>query len=77
MVLRDGLHLGLAGVLSGLAAAAVLTKALNSVLFEIGRLDPIVYGAVATITLAVVLVATLVPAHRATRVDPLFMIKSE
>ena len=77
IVLRDGLRLGLAGVLSGLAAAAVLTKALNSVLFEIGRWDPFVYGAVATITLAVVLVATLVPAHRATRVDPLFMIKSE
>jgi ABC-type antimicrobial peptide transport system permease subunit len=55
----------------GLAAAAVLTQVLSSMLYSVGAHDPVTFVVVATLLVLVALGASLVPALRAARVDPL------
>jgi predicted permease len=71
LVLREGLLLGGLGVAVGLAAALASTRVLRSLLFEVTPTDPLTLGAVAGLLLAVALAATLWPARRATKVDPM------
>lgn len=70
MVLRQGGSLALVGVLLGLVAAAGLTRLLSTLLFGVDPFDPLTYGAVSTILVVVVLLATYIPARRASRVAP-------
>ncbi|MGD8817165.1 MAG: ABC transporter permease [Acidobacteriota bacterium] len=70
MVLRHGLMVGGAGVLVGLAGAFGLTRFLQSLLFETGTLDPLTYVIAALLTGGVAVVASYLPALRATRVNP-------
>ena len=77
LVLREGLLMTTAGVVLGLAAALVLSRFMESVLFEVKPADPATYALVAAILIAVAVVATLVPARRATAVDPLVALRSE
>lgn len=80
MVLRQGLTLALIGVALGLIAACVLTKyleSLNSILFGVGPRDPLTFGATAALLTVVALVACLIPARRATKVDPLVALRYE
>jgi putative ABC transport system permease protein len=65
------------GVVAGLAGAAVMTRFLQSMLFDVKATDPLTYGAIAGLLTAVTLLACLVPAHRATRVDPLIALRHE
>jgi predicted permease len=65
------------GVVAGLAGAAVMTRFLQSMLFDVKTTDPLTYAAIAGLLMAVTLVACLVPAHRATRVDPLIALRHE
>lgn len=77
MVMRDGLTLTAAGVAAGLAAAALVTGAMRQLLVGIGPRDPATFVA-AGLTLALVaLVATYLPARRATRVDPMVTLRAE
>jgi putative ABC transport system permease protein len=69
-VLRDGLVPVLAGMAAGLAAAALLTRALSSLLFEVGRFDPSTFVATPAVLLAVAALAAWLPARRAAAVDP-------
>jgi predicted permease len=65
------------GVVAGLAGSAVMTRFLQSMLFDVKATDPLTYGAIAGLLTAVTLLACLVPAHRATRVDPLTALRHE
>lgn len=74
-VLHQGFVLALFGVGLGLAAAFVLTRYLASLLYEVSPADPSTYLAIGLISLAVALLASYLPARRATRVDPLTVLR--
>lgn len=77
LVLRQGLTLAGAGIISGVAAALLLTRVMRTLLYEVQPADPITFVAVSAILAAVALVATAVPAYRATRVSPLIALRTE
>ncbi len=81
MVLRQGSLLtgfGVAlGLLITLGLATVAGDGIQSVLFGVSPRDPLIYGAVVALVTIVALVATLVPARRATRVDPMIALRAE
>jgi predicted permease len=77
MVLRQGLRVALAGVVGGLAAAAVVTRVLGSLLFEVSARDPVTFASVALALLAVSGLATYLPARRAAAIDPLDALRQE
>lgn len=77
IVVGQGIVLTVAGVAIGTAAALGLTRYLNSVLFDVHPGDPITLAAVATILLSVALLASYVPARRATNVDPMVALRNE
>jgi putative ABC transport system permease protein len=66
-----------AGVLVGLLGAVALSRTMASLLFELSPTDPGTLASVATLLTAVALVASYLPARRATRVDPLVALRSE
>ena len=70
LVISRGLRLTIAGIAIGLAAALLLTRLMGNLLFQVSPRDPIAFGAALIILLAVALVACLLPARRATRIDP-------
>ncbi len=81
MVLRQGSRQVIAGLAVGvglaLTIAAVGRDAIGSILFEVSALDPLTYGAVITLIACVSLAAVLMPARRATRVDPMLALRIE
>jgi putative ABC transport system permease protein len=70
LVLTEGVALIGIGLILGLAGAAVMAQALKSLVFGVRATDPLLLGAVALATGCVALLACVVPARRATRVDP-------
>ncbi len=70
MVLRDGLRLVALGLVFGLVGAISLTGLLRSVLFGVEPSDPLTLASVAAILTVAAILACLVPAYRATRIDP-------
>lgn len=77
LVMKHGTILAMAGLLVGLLATFGLTRFLSSQLFEVSETDPLTYAGVASLLLAVVLVATYIPARRATKIDPLVALRHE
>jgi putative ABC transport system permease protein len=77
MVLKEGLRLGLWGLLAGWLAALAVARVLESELFGVMAWDPVTYVGVAIILLAVMALASYLPARRATRVDPLRALRHE
>jgi putative ABC transport system permease protein len=77
LVLGQGARLALAGVAVGLLGAFALSRVIASLLYEVDALDPVTFGVVPLLLAAVALVATWVPARRATRVDPLVAIRAD
>jgi predicted permease len=77
LVLRHGLGLSLLGVAIGLAGAFALTRVLRNHLYEVGPLDPITFAAVALLLVMVALLACLIPARRAAKVDSMEALRCE
>jgi predicted permease len=80
LVLDQGLRLALAGVGIGLVAAFLLTRVANvmrRMLFEVKAYDPLTFVVVPLLLIAVALLASWLPARRATRVDPMEALRSE
>jgi ABC-type antimicrobial peptide transport system permease subunit len=77
MVLIEGLKPTLAGLAIGVAGAAALGRVLTSLVFGVTPRDATTFGVVSAVVLAVGLLACLVPAYRATRVDPLQALRAE
>jgi putative ABC transport system permease protein len=77
LVLRQGLSITLAGLVIGMAGALALAKVVQTLLFGVKPTDPVTYAGVGIMILVVALVACLIPANRAMRVDPLVAIRNE
>ncbi len=76
-VLMQGLILAAMGVGAGLAGALLLTRTISGLLFGVAPTDPVTFGAISVLLIAIALLACYVPARRATRVDPLVALRSE
>ena len=77
LVFREGLPLVGAGLAVGLGGAFALSRILESMLFGVGARDPAVFASVPMILVGVAIVALLVPAFRATKVDPVRTLGEE
>jgi len=77
MVLGEGLRLVGIGLAGGLGLALVTGRALASLPFETAPTDPLTLAVVAVFLLLVALTATLLPARRASRVDPVTALRAE
>jgi predicted permease len=77
LVVRQGMQLTLIGILAGLTGAAALTRVIASLLFGISTTDIATFLAVPVLLAAVALAATVIPALRATSVDPLVALREE
>lgn len=77
LVIKSGMLLALLGVSVGLIASFGLTRLMSGLLFGVTPTDMLTYGAVALFLLVVALLACLVPARRATKVDPLVVLRHE
>jgi len=77
LILRGGLRLVALGVVIGLAGAFALTRVLQSQLFSVTAHDPLVFAGNAALLVAVAAIACLLPALRATRVDPMTALRAE
>lgn len=76
LVLAQGLRLAGTGVVIGVGAALVLTRLMVNLVFGVRTYDPGVFGSVVVLLAAVALVSAYIPAHRATRVNPLDALRS-
>jgi len=77
LVVREGMSLAALGAAFGLAAAWGLTRWISSLLFGVTATDPVTFVVVPLGLALVALVATYVPARRATRVDPVRALRTE
>jgi predicted permease len=77
LFLRHGLVLALIGIGIGLAAAAFATRVMSALLFGVSALDPLTYVAVALALGGTALLASYIPAMRATRIDPAIALRTE
>ena len=77
MVLDHGRRLTLLGIALGVAGAFFVSRLMQQALFEVDPADPLVYVAVAALLLLVAECAAWLPAHRATRIDPVIALRTE
>jgi len=77
LALMQGMRLAFTGLIVGLPASLALTQLMKGLLYGVSAADPLTFGAAAALLMAVALLAALVPARRATKVDPLVAIRNE
>jgi putative ABC transport system permease protein len=77
LVVRQAMVVALGGVGIGLLASFALTRLIKSLLFNVGVTDPLTFGAIAALMSLIALLACLIPARRATKVDPLVALRYE
>jgi putative ABC transport system permease protein len=71
------LRLALAGVAIGVVGALALGRSLSSLLFEVSATDPLTFAAIALLMVSVAALASAVPARRATRADPIAVLRGD
>jgi ABC-type antimicrobial peptide transport system permease subunit len=76
MVLRHGLRITIAGMVIGLICAFALSRVLANLLYGISATDPVLFLLISLLLAVVALAACFIPAHRATKVDPVIAIKN-
>jgi len=77
LILRGGLGLVARGLALGLIAAAVAARLMASLLYQVHPLDPLVYGGVTALFAVIATLACLLPALRASRIDPLVALRTD
>jgi ABC-type lipoprotein release transport system permease subunit len=77
VMLLDGIRPALLGLVLGLGASAAAVRQIQSMLYQTQPLDPVVYVAVSATLLAVAACACLLPAWRASRLDPMQALRTE
>jgi putative ABC transport system permease protein len=77
MTVKQGLKLVSAGMMLGLVAAFLLTRVLASLLYGISATDPITFVGISLVLLAVTILASHIPALRATKVDPIIALRAQ
>jgi predicted permease len=77
MILGQGLRTIFIGVAIGIAGSLALTRTVESLLFGVTATDPLTFGGVTVLLLAAGLLASYIPARRATRVDPVIALRYE
>ena len=77
LTIRNGIALTLLGIVIGVGSAFALTRFMETILFEITPTDKFTFTAVSLLLFAVALFASLIPARRATKVDPLVALRYE
>jgi ABC-type antimicrobial peptide transport system permease subunit len=77
MVVRQGMTLAGIGIVAGLIGAFALTRVMESLLFGISANDAVTFCAVAAILAAAAFAASVIPARRATRVNPMAVLREE
>lgn len=75
LVLRQGAMLAVVGIVVGVVGALFLTRLLKGLVFGVSTTDPIAFGGVMGLLIAVALIASWLPARRATRVDPMNVLR--
>jgi len=77
LVVGHGMALVVVGVMIGLAGALALTRVMTSLLFGVSATDPITFAGVSVLLVAIALLASYIPARRATKVDPMIALRCE
>jgi len=77
MVVKQGTRLAVVGIVVGLLGAAGLTRLLQGMLFDVQPMDPLTFGAMAGVMILVGMLASYLPARRASAVDPVYSMRSE
>jgi putative ABC transport system permease protein len=77
LILREGMTLGLIGLLIGLAGSYGIGRLMRGMWYGIGSIDPLAFSAVATVLLLSALLASYIPARRATQVDPMAALRDQ
>jgi putative ABC transport system permease protein len=77
LVLREGLALTAAGLVVGIALSSSVSHTLENFLFGVSPSDPVIYATIAALLTVVAVLACWVPARRATRVDPMAILRGE
>ena len=77
LVLRQGMSLAFAGLSVGLPASLALTQLMKGLLYSVTATDPLTFGVAAVLLMVVALLAALVPARRAAKVDPMIALRCD
>jgi putative ABC transport system permease protein len=77
LVMLGGMRVAVVGIVIGVGAAFMLTRLLEKMLFGITPNDPLTFVTVTVVLAAAALAASLIPARRATKVDPLVALRCE